>query len=150
MANTWNDEPSNRRERVRVYQDEGLERRERVVRHERDNGWETARKLNQNIWLIFGSIMGVIAIRFVLSLMAANQTNPFASFIYNVSDIFLWPFFGLTVEPGAGGMVLELPALIAILVYALLAWFLTRLVKVLFERPKTEMVETYEEDREIR
>jgi YggT family protein len=150
MAKAWNDERSERHERARVYSDEGLERRERVVRHESESGREIARKLNQIIWLIFGSIMGVIAIRFVLSLMAANQANPFASFIYNVSDIFLWPFFGLTAEPGANGMVLELPALIAILVYALLAWFLTRLVRVLFDRPRGEYVETYEEDREIR
>jgi uncharacterized protein YggT (Ycf19 family) len=150
MAKAWNDETTERRERARVYTDEGIERRERVVRHESDSGRETARKLNQVIWLIFGSIMGLIAIRIVLSLMAANQANAFASFIYNVTDIFLWPFFGLTAEPGAGGMVLELSAFIAILVYALLAWFLTKLVKVLFDRPRTEMVETYEEDREAR
>jgi YggT family protein len=150
MARTWKDKTSDRRERSRVYSNEGLERRERLVQHKSESGRAIARKINQIVWLIFGSIMGVIAIRFVLSLMAANQANPFASFIYNVSDIFLWPFFGLTVEPGAGGMVLELPALIAILVYALLAWFLTRLVKVFLDRPTTEYVETYEEDREIR
>ncbi|MBE2199544.1 MAG: YggT family protein [Anaerolinea sp.] len=72
----------------------------------------------------------------MLKLIAANPESPFAAFIYNVSAIFLYPFAGLVGTPAAGGVVLELSSIIAMLVYALLAWGIERIVWVIFYRPR--------------
>ena len=50
--------------------------------------------------------------------MAANPAAGFATFIYNMTAVFLTPFFGLTATPSANGSILEIPTLIAMLVYA--------------------------------
>ena len=92
-------------------------------------------KLIELIWLFFGAVEGLIGLRILLKLVAADPNNPFATFIYSVSDVFLWPFRGLTATPSAGGYVLELPAFVALLVYALLAWGIVRLVWILLYRP---------------
>lgn len=92
-------------------------------------------KATQLVWLFFGILEGLIALRIVLKLIAANPNNPFAALIYKVTDLFLFPFAGLTATPTAGGMVLELSSFIALVVYALFAWALERLIWVLFYRP---------------
>jgi YggT family protein len=92
-------------------------------------------KLIELIWLFFGAVEGLIGLRILLKLVAANPDNPFATFIYTLSDVFLWPFGGLTATPSAGAYVLELPAFIALFVYALLAWGIVRLVWILLYRP---------------
>jgi YggT family protein len=81
------------------------------------------------IWLIAGIIMGLLALRFLLRLLGANPNNGFADFIYSVSHPFAVPFFGLfnyTADLGAGRF--EFETLIAILIYALAAWVLAKLV----------------------
>src|SRR5438045_8234759 len=60
-------------------------------------------KMVQIVWLLFGLIETVLAIRFVLRLLAANPDAPFAAFIYSVSDAFLLPFMGLFATPRSGG-----------------------------------------------
>ncbi len=92
-------------------------------------------KLTQLIWLFFGVVEGAISLRILLKLMAANPANTFASFVYAFSDVFLWPFRGLTATPSAGNIVLELSAFVALLVYALLAWGIVRLVWIVLYRP---------------
>ena len=97
-------------------------------------------KATQWIWLGLGIVEALIGLRVVLKLIAANPESPFAAFIYNVSAIFLYPFAGLVGTPAAGGVVLELSSIIAMLVYALLAWGLERIVWVTFYRPRGSAV----------
>ena len=149
MSESWNRETPDRRERVYVTRSGDAEHRERIVTNtaaERTNAVYTTIQL---IWLFFGILQGLIALRIVLRLIAANPASPFASLIYGITDLFLWPFFGLTGTPGFNGIVLEIPAIIAMLVYALLAWALVKIIRVLFYRPATtDVIETY--DREPR
>ncbi len=93
-------------------------------------------KATQLVWLIFGILEGLLGLRFVLKLIAANPNSPIAALIYRFTDLFLSPFNGLTVTPAAGGMVLELSTLFAMVIYALIAWALDRLIWVLFYRPR--------------
>jgi hypothetical protein len=106
------------------------------------------RKFAQLIWLIFGSVNALIGIRVLLKLMAANPENPFAQLVYSVSDLFLWPFLGLTITPAVNGIVLEIPALIAIFVYAVAGWILVRLVWLLFYNPASRTVRTTEKEHD--
>ncbi len=98
-------------------------------------------KLTHLVWLVFGIIIGLIALRVGLKLVAANPANPFAAFIYALTDLFLWPFFGLTVAPAVGGIVLEIPSIIAMLVYALAGWLVASLVWFVLYRPPSHVVE---------
>ncbi|MEP7358044.1 MAG: YggT family protein [Anaerolineales bacterium] len=99
-------------------------------------------RATQLIWLALGLLEALFALRVVLKLVGANAANPFASLLYGVTGAFLAPFAGLTATPAAGGMVLEVSTLVAMLVYALLAWVLERLVWVIFYRPRTGSVNT--------
>ena len=93
-------------------------------------------KATQLVWLVFGVLEALIALRIVLKLFGANAASPMAAFRYGFTDLFLWPFAGLLGTPQAAGMVLELSSVIAMLVYALIAWATERLIWVLFYRPR--------------
>lgn len=86
-----------------------------------------AEKLTQGIWLLFGLIIGLIAIRVVLKLLGANPDAPFAELIYGITAVFLAPFVGLFGTLQAQRSVFEPHALVAIVVYALLGWLLVQL-----------------------
>lgn len=77
---------------------------------------------------------GLIGLRFLLKLMAANPDNPFAALIYFLSRPFIAIFVGLTPTPSFAGIQIEFFDLIAILVYLLLAWALARLLWIMFSR----------------
>ncbi len=85
-------------------------------------------KLQQVIYLLFGIVEGLLGIRFVLGLLGANPGAGFAQLIYSITAPFMAPFVGLFGQPSAEGFVLEWNALVAILVYALLAGLLVKLL----------------------
>jgi len=93
-------------------------------------------KATQLIWLLLGLLEAALALRVLFKLVGVNAANPFASLLYTVTDIFVAPFASLTGAPSAGGMVLEISSIIAMIVYLLLGWALERIVYVLFYRPR--------------
>ncbi|MFZ1754693.1 MAG: YggT family protein [Caldilineaceae bacterium] len=84
-------------------------------------------KFQQVIFLLFGILEALLGIRFVLGLLAANPAAGFAQLIYGLTGPFLAPFAGLFGQPNFESMVFEWNALVAILVYALLAGLLVKL-----------------------
>jgi len=89
-------------------------------------------------YLVFGIIEGLLAIRLVLKLLAANPHAGFTNFIYGVTDVFMPPFRNLfPVVGGSSGSVLETSVVIAIIVYALIGWVLARLIVIMFFRNVT-------------
>ena len=84
--------------------------------------------VRQAIWLVFGLVEGLIAIRFVLRLLGASPTAGFAQLIYGVTAFLVAPFAGLFGTPRFEGSVLEITSLVAILVYALVAWVLVKVI----------------------
>ena len=97
-------------------------------------------KATYMIWLLVVMLEGLIALRIGLKLIGANADNPFAALIYGFTNLFLFPFVGLTGTPTAGGMVLEISSVIAMLVYALAGWAFERMVWVIFYRPREAAV----------
>jgi hypothetical protein len=97
---------------------------------------EDLKRLTGMIQLGFGILNGVIALRFLLKLMAANPANPFASLIYTLTYPFLYLFLGLTPTPSFEGIEVEFFSLIAIAVYFLLGWVITRVIWLTFARLK--------------
>ena len=97
---------------------------------------ETLRRLTSLLQLAFCVLNGLIGLRFLLKLMAANPENPFASLVYFITTPFLWMFQGLTRTPTFEGIEVEFFSLIAIVVYSLLGWVTIQLMWILFARMK--------------
>ena len=93
-------------------------------------------KVTQLIWLCFGILEAMIALRIGLMLIGANADSPIVALIYGFTSLFLFPFTGLIGSPTVGSMVLELSSLFAMLVYALLGWAIERVVWLIFYRPR--------------
>ncbi len=99
-------------------------------------------KATQLIWLLFGILEVLIALRIGLMLIGANPSSPIVALIYGFTYLFLFPFTGLIASPTAGNMVLELSSLFAMLIYGLIAWALERTVWLIFYRPRGPVVGT--------
>lgn len=99
-------------------------------------------KITQLIWLFLGILEALIALRIGLKLIGANPESPIVSLIYGFTHLFLFPFEGMTATPAAGGMVLELSSFFAMLIYALIAWVVERIIWLLLYRPRGPVVDT--------
>jgi hypothetical protein len=107
-------------------------------------------KVIQLIWLLLGIFEVLIALRIGLQLIGANPVNPIVAFIYGFTFLFLFPFAGMIASPSSGSIVLELSAVFAMLVYALVAWAVERTVWLLFYRPRWPVVDTTQTTRRER
>jgi uncharacterized protein YggT (Ycf19 family) len=76
-------------------------------------------------------------------LIGANPATPFTAFVYQLSELFLWPFRNIVVNPAFGNSVLEITSFIAMIVYPLIGWAIVRLIWVLFYRSPSSNVTTY-------
>lgn len=92
-------------------------------------------RVSQVIDYLFYVVYGLLAIRLVLTLIAANASNGFVQFINVVTDPFYALFVGIVPSPTAeGGYTLAVPILIAIVVYALLHFAINGLLRMLVHR----------------
>ena len=86
------------------------------------------------VWFLFGIIAILLATRFVLKLTGANANNGFASFIYSVSGVLSAPFDSLfgtpTTTVGTTQSIFQPSVLVAIAVYALVAYGIVRLINI--------------------
>lgn len=86
------------------------------------------------IYTVLGALDALLIIRFALKLLAANPFATFTSFIYGVTNVFVAPFEGVFPSPHTQSSVLEVSTLLAIIVYALLAWLIVNLIEALVSR----------------
>ena len=89
-------------------------------------------RAKQVAYFVFGAIEALLAIRFVLLLLGANQGSPFVGLIYALSRPFVLPFQGIFGEPSFGASVIEWSSLVGIIVYALIAYGLARLIELVY------------------
>jgi uncharacterized protein YggT (Ycf19 family) len=133
------------KEEVRVIQDEGFERRQRVVEHTPSTRRTIVSRVSQFVWLIVAIIVVLLAFRFALMLLAANPANTFASIIYNVTNVLVAPFATLLNTPGS---VVDVASIVAMVVYILAAWVLLQLFRILFDDTSGfRRVKTVQRDR---
>ena len=87
------------------------------------------------VYYIAGVIVVLLALRLMLLLLAANQGSPFVDFVYALSGFFAWPFYGIfSYQPAYGQSVFELSSVVAIVVYALIAVGLGKLLTLTSSR----------------
>jgi len=86
------------------------------------------------VYYILGAVEILLAFRLVLKLMGASISSAFVSFIYGLTGLFIIPFEGIFQSSVSQGIettsVLEPATLVAMIVYALLAWGLVKLVRI--------------------
>lgn len=105
-----------------------------------DENRDTAKKLVQAVQLVFGLVMGLIAIRFILLALGANPEAGFADFILGVTDPLVSPFQGLFSDSVSGDNVIEYASIVAFLVYGLVGWLLSRLMWLAFGTHRSSAV----------
>jgi hypothetical protein len=120
---------------IEHHQDVNLDEKKRGVAAANQNS-AIARVVNI-VYFLFGALELMLAIRVVLHLVGANPGNGFANFI----DVLSWPFVALFASllqnPTLGGTsVLEVTTIIAMLVWAIVAWLAGRLIWLTLSRPR--------------
>ncbi len=83
-------------------------------------------------YFILGVLEVFLGLRLLLRLLGANEASGFVSFIYSLTHIFVGPFNGIFNDQALGRSVFEISTLIAMIVYALLAWGIVSLGRVIF------------------
>ena len=102
-------------------------------------GDSNVRRTNERYWataiisFVLSVLEIVLALRFVFRLLGANQYNGFVAALYGFSAIFAAPFSGIFTNPALGSSyVFEVSTLVAMLIYALVAWALIALARIVF------------------
>ncbi len=100
--------------------------REKAVDEVVDTEREVARargvaRISQIIDYLFFVLYGLLGLRFLLALLAANSSAGFVTFIVTVTNPFYGPFRNIVASPRTdAGHTLMLPLVIAFIVYLLL------------------------------
>jgi len=97
------------------------------------------------VMFVFGVIEVLIAIRFVFLLLGANAEAGFVKFVHGLSGVFMAPFNTIFKTQSVSGATFEWSALVAIAVYALIAWGIVALVRAASPRRHSETVERVEQ-----
>lgn len=98
--------------------------RETVATSTATDGRIVARRV---VWYIAGFIITLLALRFLLFALGANRDSGFVDFIYALSGVFAAPFNGIFPAPVYGQFFFDTASLVAIAVYALIAWGIAKL-----------------------
>ncbi|NLM43958.1 MAG: YggT family protein [Clostridiales bacterium] len=95
-------------------------------------------KTKHSIYYILGLIEILLLFRFMFKLLGANPNNGFVSFLYSLAGIFISPFIGIFNSFISQGLVaksiLEPATLIAMIVYAVIAWGIVSLIRIKAKR----------------
>lgn len=128
----------------------GVDRREETVETSEPGGYTTTEhvtrdvaaerrqgsfQLSRIVWTLVGILEILLGLRFMLKLIGASPDSGFSIFIYGITSIFVAPFRDLVGTPTVGASVIEFTTLIAMVIYALLAWVIVRVVLVALDRP---------------
>jgi hypothetical protein len=87
------------------------------------------------VYFLFGALEILLAFRLILKITGASMLSAFVGLVYGLTGIFILPFEGIFHKGFAQGVettsVVEPSTLIALIVYAILAWGIVKLVRVL-------------------
>lgn len=94
------------------------------------------------VYFFFGTLEILLTFRLVLKLTGASIASAFVGLIYGVTGVFILPFEGIFRRGYAQGVettsILEPSTLVAVIVYAVLAWGIVKLIRI-FSGEKQQM-----------
>lgn len=120
---------------------------ETVVVHEErlsPRGYEIslrAHRAHRTVYYVLWVLEVFMGFRFLLKLLGANPSNIFAELVYGVTWLLMLPFTTLffraapVVEGAAVTRTFELSVLVAMLVYAVIAWGVARFIILASSKP---------------
>lgn len=86
------------------------------------------------VYYFFGALEILLAFRLILKLTGASLASGFVKMIYGVTGVFVWPFEGIFRRAVSQGIettsVLEPATIVALVVYAIVAWGIVKLVRI--------------------
>ena len=92
------------------------------------------------VYYVLGTLEVLLAFRLMFKLLGANPGSGFVSFIYSITEIFLGPFNAIFRSASTEGIetkaVLEPSTIIAMIVYAVLAWGIVKLIIIMRKHKK--------------
>ncbi len=89
----------------------------------------TANILTNLINITISLVEAALGLRFILRLFGANPNTPFVQWVYDTSAPLLDPFRGIfPTRTLQGGFVFDFSTLFAMIIYALLGYFLIELI----------------------
>lgn len=91
-------------------------------------------KVRKVVYFILSILEVLFTFRLIFKLLGANTASPFTSFIYAVTGAFIAPFNGIFRSAVSQGIetnsVLEPTTIIAMIVYALIAYGVVRFIEL--------------------
>ncbi len=87
------------------------------------------------VWFLAGVVDVLLGLRFLLKLLGASAQAPFVSLLYGVSAPLVAPFRGIFPGTGQGAFVIEPSALVALMIYPLIAAGIAGIVRIMSVRP---------------
>ena len=91
----------------------------------------------QVVYLVLGIIEALLALRLILRLLGANSANAFVGLIYNLTYPLIVPFTGIFALPANLGVAgFELATLIAMVIYALIAYLIVAIIRISLTRTR--------------
>jgi hypothetical protein len=118
-----------------------VEHQEKVIPSYEERKQQRIQRINRVLYFVVHVITIFLAIRFFLLLLGVNPENTFAIFIYGLTAPFAAPFTGLfgdTPDPTYGRAIFEAADLVAIAMYYLFAWIISKLVIIFVSRTYSE------------
>jgi hypothetical protein len=106
-----------------------------VVADEAADRWSMLDLATRLIWFLTGLLLVGLVLRFLFKATGANAGSGFVSFVYNSTAVFVAPFRGIFTDSVSGNNVFEVSTLVAIVVWALVAFFVTWLLGILLGGP---------------
>jgi hypothetical protein len=88
--------------------------------------------ISRIVYFVLGVLEIILLLRLIFRLLGANPSSEFVMFLYNLSHIFVAPFNGIFNDQALGRSVFEISTLVAMLVYALIAWGIVSLGNLIF------------------
>lgn len=110
-----------------------MEREEQVFDDPYTRRYNGLDRAAQVIYFVLGLLEILLAVRFIFRLLGADTGNGFANFIFNVTTPFVGPFNGIFNDQALSKVgVFEISTLLAMAIYALIAWGIVKLMYILF------------------
>jgi hypothetical protein len=83
------------------------------------------------VYFLLSVLEILLVLRFLFRFLGANEGNGFVLFLYNFTYVFVAPFEGIFRDPSfSQNHVFEVSTLLAMLIYALIAWGIVALSRV--------------------
>jgi hypothetical protein len=106
--------------------------------------------INTLLNIALGVIAFFLGLRIILQLFAANAATPFVSWTYSMSSGLMVPFRGIFPSAAIGqGSIFDIPAFIALIVYAIIFYLVIALINILFSSVEGSTRRIVREDERV-